>query len=126
MTPPLARLKVEASILHRLPRAKAKARLARAVAAANVAKVPGAKAKATFQPLMANGHSLLSQEGLRTLGAQGSQSRYGQEQLCPQLSPGCMQQQRLHGREQPQVQPQVLSGPVRPRKSDRLREDSPQ
>ena len=122
-----ARLKVEPCTLRLgLPKAKAKlkASLAKAV---NGAKVLGAKAKARSQLLMtSSGHSLLPQEGLGTHGAQASTSRHGQEQLRPQLSPGCWQQQRLHGQEQPQVQPQDLSGPVRPRKSGRLQEDSPQ
>ena len=132
MTHPHARRKVEPCTLRlRLQKAKAKAKSkartrAKALARANGDKVLGAKVKARSQLLMTSGHSLLAQEGLGTHGAQASTSKYGQEQLRPQLSPGCRQQQRLHGQEQPHVQPQDPSGPVRTRKSGRLQEDSPQ
>ena len=123
-----ARLRVEASILHRLSRAKekGKARLARAVAAANGAKAPGAKVKASFQPLM---NGLLKLEGLGTLGVPSApaqrQAQSGQEQLHPRLNPGCRHQLHLRGQAPQRPQPQALNGPLLLRLFGHLPEDSP-
>ena len=133
MIRPLTHLKVEASTLRRLlPRAKAKERQAKAVAAARGARAPGVKAGAKYQHLLSG---LFSQEGHGILGVPASgpaPAQSGQEgqQLHPQLSPGCKPQLHPRGqapqRRQPQRrQPQFLRGLVLLRRSGRLPEDSP-